>query len=111
LREGLINAKTAKDLFYEFWDQARQSGYERQGGHPQLVDELIESRGLKQVTDSGALEAIVDQVIGANPKSVEEYRAGKEKAFNALIGQAMKATKGKGNPARISEILKKKLAL
>ncbi|MBI4293488.1 MAG: Asp-tRNA(Asn)/Glu-tRNA(Gln) amidotransferase subunit GatB [Betaproteobacteria bacterium] len=111
LREGVINAKTAKDLFYEFWDQARQSGYERRGGHPQLVDELIESRGLKQVTDSGALEAIVDQVIGANPKSVEEYRAGKDRAFNALIGQAMKATKGKGNPARISEILKKKLAL
>jgi len=111
VREGVINAKTAKDLFFEFWDQARESGYERQGGHPQLVDELIESRGLRQVTDSGALEAIVDHVIGANPRSVEEYRAGKERAFNALVGQAMKATKGKGNPARISEILKKKLAV
>ena len=109
VREGVINAKTAKDLFFEFWNQARQSGYERQGGHPQLVDELIESRRLKQVSDSGALETIVDQVIGANPKSVEEYRAGKEKAFNALVGQAMKATKGKGNPAQISEILKSKL--
>ena len=110
LREGLINAKTAKNLFSEFWDRARQSAYERQGGHPQLVDELIESQGLRQVTDTGALEAIVEEVISANRKSVEEYRSGREKAFNALIGQAMKATKGKGNPVLISEILKKKLA-
>ena len=110
LREGTIGAKTAKELFSEFWNQARAAGYERQGGHPQLVDELIESRGLKQVSDSGAIEKILDQVLAANPKSVEEYRAGKEKAFNALVGQAMKATKGKGNPAQINEILKKKLA-
>jgi aspartyl-tRNA(Asn)/glutamyl-tRNA(Gln) amidotransferase subunit B len=65
---------------------------------------------LRQVSDSGAIEKIVDEVIAANPKSVEEFRAGKEKAFNALVGQAMKATRGKGNPAQINEILKKKLA-
>jgi aspartyl-tRNA(Asn)/glutamyl-tRNA(Gln) amidotransferase subunit B len=110
LREGTIGAKTAKELFSEFWDEARTAGYERQGGHPELVNELIETRGLKQLADSGAIEAILDEVLAANSKSVEEYRAGKEKAFNALVGQAMKATKGKGNPAQINEILKKKLA-
>ena len=110
LREGTIGAKTAKELFSEFWDQARTAGYERQGGHPQLVDELIESRGLTQVSDTGAIEKILDAVLAANPKSVEEYKAGKEKAFNALVGQAMKATRGKGNPAQINDILKKKLA-
>ncbi|HUX26047.1 MAG TPA: Asp-tRNA(Asn)/Glu-tRNA(Gln) amidotransferase GatCAB subunit B, partial [Burkholderiales bacterium] len=66
--------------------------------------------GLKQISDTSELEKIVDGVLAANPKSVEEYRAGKEKAFNALVGQAMKATRGKGNPAQINEILKKKLA-
>jgi aspartyl-tRNA(Asn)/glutamyl-tRNA(Gln) amidotransferase subunit B len=71
---------------------------------------LIETRGLKQLSDSGAIETILDEVLAANWKSVAEYRAGKEKAFNALVGQAMKATKGKGNPAQINEILKKKLA-
>jgi aspartyl-tRNA(Asn)/glutamyl-tRNA(Gln) amidotransferase subunit B len=61
------------------------------------------------MNDSGALEAIVDEVIAANAKSVEEYRAGKDKAFNALVGQAMKATKGKANPTQVNELLKKKL--
>ncbi len=110
VREGVINARTAKELFSEFWSEAREAGYARHGGSPERVDELIESRGLKQVSDSSALEAIVDQVIAANPKSVEEFRSGREKAFNALVGQAMKATKGKGNPAQINEILKRKLA-
>ena len=61
------------------------------------------------MSDSGALEAIVDEVIAANPKSVDEYRAGKDKAFNALVGQVMKASKGKANPAQVNELLKKKL--
>jgi len=74
------------------------------------VDAVIEAKGLKQMNDSGALEAIVDEVIAANPKSVDEYRAGKDKAFNALVGQVMKASKGKANPAQASELLKKKLA-
>ena len=59
---------------------------------------LIDAKGLRQMTDSGALETIVDEVLAANAKSVEEYRAGKDKAFNALVGQAMKATRGKANP-------------
>jgi aspartyl-tRNA(Asn)/glutamyl-tRNA(Gln) amidotransferase subunit B len=74
------------------------------------VDAVIAAKGLKQMSDSGELERIIDEVLAANAKSVEEYRAGKDKAFNALVGQAMKATKGKGNPAQVNELLKKKLA-
>ena len=70
---------------------------------------MIEAKGLKQMSDSGELSAIIDAVIAANAKSVEEYRAGKEKAFNALVGQAMKVTQGKGNPALVGELLKQKL--
>ncbi len=107
--EGVINAKTAKSLLDEFWGAAKASGYKVHGGYPQLVDELIEQRGLRQLSDSGAIETIVDEVIAANPKSVEEYRSGKEKAFNALVGQIMKASKGKANPAQVNAILKKRL--
>jgi aspartyl-tRNA(Asn)/glutamyl-tRNA(Gln) amidotransferase subunit B len=73
------------------------------------VDAIIEQLGLKQVSDSGAIEAIIDEVLAANPAMVEEFKAGKEKAFNALVGQAMKASKGKANPAQVNEVLKKKL--
>jgi aspartyl-tRNA(Asn)/glutamyl-tRNA(Gln) amidotransferase subunit B len=73
-------------------------------------DEIIAKRGLKQISDSGELERICSDVIGANPRQVEDYRAGKDKAFNSLVGQVMKATKGKGNPQQVSEILKRKLA-
>jgi aspartyl-tRNA(Asn)/glutamyl-tRNA(Gln) amidotransferase subunit B len=74
------------------------------------VDALIEAKGLKQMNDASALEAIVDQVLAANAKSVDEYRSGKDKAFNALVGQVMKASKGQANPAQAGELLKKKLA-
>ena len=73
-------------------------------------DEIIEKRGLKQISDAGEIEKIVDQVLAANPKQVEDYRAGKEKAFNSLVGQVMKATQGKANPAQVNEILKRRLA-
>jgi aspartyl-tRNA(Asn)/glutamyl-tRNA(Gln) amidotransferase subunit B len=73
------------------------------------ADAIIEARGLKQMSDSGEIEKIVDEVLAANPKSVEEFRAGKDKAFNALVGQVMKATKGKANPAQVNDLLKKKL--
>ena len=73
------------------------------------ADAIIAAKGLKQMSDTGALEAIIDEVLAANAKSVEEFRAGKEKAFNALVGQAMKATRGKGNPAQVNELLRKKL--
>jgi len=73
------------------------------------ADEIIERRGLKQISDSGAIGKIVDEVLAANPQQVADYRSGKEKAFNSLVGQVMKATKGKANPAQVNEILKKKL--
>jgi len=79
------------------------------GPSADAVDTIIETQGLKQVTDSGAIEAIIDEVIAANQKSVEEFRSGKEKAFNAIVGQVMKASRGKANPAQVNEILRRKL--
>ena len=101
IADGTISNKIAKEVFAAMW--------EAQSASAALADELIESKGLKQISDSGALEKIVDEVLAANAKSVEEFRAGKEKAFNALIGQAMKASKGKANPAQLTELLKLKL--
>jgi len=109
-RDGAISAKTVKDLFAQFWEQAKAKGFAVQGGHPQLVDEEIEKHGLRQISDSGAIEKIVDEVLAANARQVEDYRAGKGKAFNSLVGQVMKATKGKANPAQVNEILKRRLA-
>ena len=74
------------------------------------IDKFIEESGLKQITDTGAIEKIIDEVLAANQKSVEEFRAGKDKAFNALVGQAMKATKGKANPQQVNDLLRKKLS-
>ena len=79
-------------------------------GEGDSADAVIEKQGLKQITDTGAIEALVDEVLAANQKSVEEFRAGKDKAFNALVGQVMKAAKGKANPQHVNELLKKKLA-
>jgi aspartyl-tRNA(Asn)/glutamyl-tRNA(Gln) amidotransferase subunit B len=73
------------------------------------ADQIIEEKGLKQISDAGAIEKIVDEVLAANAKQVEDYRAGKDKAFNSLVGQVMKASKGKANPAQVNEILKRKL--
>lgn len=97
IADGTISNNGAKQVFESLWTE---------GGS---VDALIESKGLKQMSDTGELERILDEVLAANAKSVEEYRAGKDKAFNALIGQAMRATKGKANPAAVNELLKKKL--
>ncbi|MFM8901153.1 MAG: Asp-tRNA(Asn)/Glu-tRNA(Gln) amidotransferase subunit GatB [Burkholderiales bacterium] len=98
ISDGTISNNGAKQVFEALWSQADQQ-----------VDALIESLGLKQMSDTGELERILDEVLAANAKSVEEFRAGKDKAFNALVGQAMKATKGKANPALVNEVLKKKL--
>ena len=68
-----------------------------------------EARGLKQISDSASIEKLVDEVLAKNEKQVADYRAGKEKAFNSLVGQVMKATQGKANPAQVNEILRKKL--
>jgi aspartyl-tRNA(Asn)/glutamyl-tRNA(Gln) amidotransferase subunit B len=102
IADGTISNKIAKEVFAAMW--------EAKSTDENLADTIIEQKGLKQISDSGALEAIVDQVLAANEKSVEQYRAGKEAAINALIGQAMKASKGKANPAQLTELLKKKLA-
>ena len=98
IQDGTISNNAAKQVFEALWT-----------GEGQDVDALIEAKGLKQMSDTGELERILDEVLAANAKSVEEFRAGKEKAFNALVGQAMKATKGKANPAAVNELLKKKL--
>ncbi|WP_244814677.1 Asp-tRNA(Asn)/Glu-tRNA(Gln) amidotransferase subunit GatB [Caballeronia sp. Lep1P3] len=101
IADGTISNKIAKDIFQSIWEEkATDEG---------AADRIIEAKGLKQISDTGALEAIIDDVLAANQKSVDEFRAGKEKAFNALIGQAMKATKGKANPQQVNELLKKKL--
>jgi aspartyl-tRNA(Asn)/glutamyl-tRNA(Gln) amidotransferase subunit B len=73
------------------------------------VDAIIESRGLKQMNDSGALEKIIDEVIAANPDNVAQFKAGKDKAFNALVGQVMKASKGKANPQQATDLLRARL--
>jgi aspartyl-tRNA(Asn)/glutamyl-tRNA(Gln) amidotransferase subunit B len=96
--DGTINNKTAKEVFAALWD--------RQGAS---ADAIIEARGLRQISDAGAIEQLIDDVLAANPRSVEEFKAGKDKAFNALVGQAMKATKGKANPQQVNEILRRKL--
>ncbi|MEM5316256.1 Asp-tRNA(Asn)/Glu-tRNA(Gln) amidotransferase subunit GatB [Paraburkholderia sp. JHI869] len=101
IADGTISNKIAKEIFQAMWDE--------KAADEAAVDRIIEAKGLKQISDTGALEAIIDEVLAANQKSVEEFRAGKEKAFNALIGQAMKATKGKANPQQVNELLKKKL--
>jgi aspartyl-tRNA(Asn)/glutamyl-tRNA(Gln) amidotransferase subunit B len=116
IREGKISASIARALFNEFWEESKARNFSTHGGHPERIDEIkridkiIEERGLLQVSDSSALEKIVDEVLIANSKQVEDYRAGKEKAFNSLVGQVMKATQGKANPAQVNEILKRKLS-
>lgn len=102
IADGTISNKIAKEIFGAMWEAPTDRAT--------MVDDIIEAKGLKQISDSGALEKIVDEVLAANAKSVEEFRAGKEKAFNALIGQAMKASRGKANPAQLTDLLKRKLA-
>ena len=96
--DGTVSNAGARQVFDALWS-----------GEASDVDAVIEAKGLKQMNDLGALEKIVDEVIAANAKSVEEYKSGKDKAFNALVGQVMKASKGKANPAQATELLKKKL--
>ncbi len=96
--DGTVSHNGARQVFDMLWS-----------GDSQDVDAVIEAKGLKQMNDTGALQAIVDEVLAANAKSVEEYRAGKDKAFNALVGQVMKASKGKANPGQASELLKRAL--
>jgi len=116
ISDGTISNNAAKQVFDAMWKVqqvtellAGRGGVDDFDQALAQVDAVIDSQGLKQVSDTGAIEAILDEVLAANQKSVDEYRAGKDKAFNALVGQAMKATKGKANPALVNELLKKKL--
>ncbi|MCK2125737.1 Asp-tRNA(Asn)/Glu-tRNA(Gln) amidotransferase subunit GatB [Thauera aromatica] len=103
IADNTISNAIGKKVFEALWNGEGGSGAD-------AADEIIDRQGLRQVTDSGAIEAMIDAVLAANPKSVDEFRAGKEKAFNALVGQVMKASKGKASPAQVNELLKKKLA-
>jgi len=98
IADGTISNNAARQVFDALWQ-----------GEGDDVDAIIEARGLRQMRDAGELERVVEAVIAANPKSVEEFRAGKEKAFNALVGQAMKATQGKADPAQLNALLRAKL--
>jgi aspartyl-tRNA(Asn)/glutamyl-tRNA(Gln) amidotransferase subunit B len=97
ISDGTISNSAAKQVFDALWDGADD------------VDAIIEAKGLKQMNDAGALEAIVDEVIAANAKNVTEFKAGNEKALNALVGQIMKASKGKANPQQVNDLLRAKL--
>lgn len=97
IADGTISGKIAKQVFEAMWAGEGDA------------DTIIESKGLKQVTDSAAIEGIIDDIISANPQQVAQYRAGKEKVFGFFVGQVMKATQGKANPAQVNDLLKKKL--
>jgi aspartyl-tRNA(Asn)/glutamyl-tRNA(Gln) amidotransferase subunit B len=98
ISDGTISNNAARQVFDALWQ-----------GEGSDVDKVIDAKGLKQMNDSGALEKIVDDVIAANADNVAQFRAGKDKAFNALVGQVMKASKGKANPAQVNEALRRKL--
>ncbi|MFB2538735.1 MULTISPECIES: Asp-tRNA(Asn)/Glu-tRNA(Gln) amidotransferase subunit GatB [unclassified Acinetobacter] len=95
IADNTISGKIAKQVFAYLWDSEGKS-----------ADDIIAEHGLKQETDTGAIEAIIKDVLAANEKMVEEYKSGKEKAFNGLVGQVMKASKGKANPAQVNELMK-----
>lgn len=97
ISDGTISNRTAKEVFEAMWAGEGSA------------DEVIEKKGLKQISDSGALEKIVDDIIAANPNQVEQYRGGRDKLFGFFVGQVMKATQGKANPAQVNELLKQKL--
>ena len=97
IADDTISGKIAKEVFEAMW--------QGEGG----ADEIIEARGLKQITDSGALESIVDAVIADNPAQVEQFRAGKDKVLGFFVGQVMKQTQGKANPAQVNQLLRDKL--
>ncbi len=109
--DGTISGKIAKDVFRDLWDGKVVSAANLTLPDFKVeADRYIEKMGLRQISDSGEIEKIVDQVIAANAQQIADYRSGKPKAFNSLVGQVMKATKGKANPAQVNELLKRKLA-
>jgi aspartyl-tRNA(Asn)/glutamyl-tRNA(Gln) amidotransferase subunit B len=108
ITDNTISNSAARQVFEGLWNG---EGADANGAAADAarVDALIEAKGLKQINDTGALEAIIDEVLAANPKNVEEFKAGNAKALNGLVGPIMKASKGKANPAQVNELLMKKL--
>jgi aspartyl-tRNA(Asn)/glutamyl-tRNA(Gln) amidotransferase subunit B len=98
IADDTISGKIAKEVFEAMWAEG------------QSADAIIEARGLRQITDGGAIEKLIDDIMAANPKQLADYRSGKDKLFGFFVGQAMKASGGKANPALLNELLKKKLA-
>jgi aspartyl-tRNA(Asn)/glutamyl-tRNA(Gln) amidotransferase subunit B len=98
IQDDTISGKIAKEVFEAMWAEGLSA------------DAVIEAKGLKQITDTGAIEAAIDEVMAANPKQLEEYRSGKDRLFGFFVGQTMKATQGKANPAQLNDLLKRKLA-
>ena len=103
IADKTISGKIAKEVFQELWkgESSNDEG---------AADKVIDSKGLKQITDSGAIEAMIDEIMANNEGQVEQYRSGKEKVFGFFVGQVMKASQGKANPAQVNEMLKKKLS-
>jgi aspartyl-tRNA(Asn)/glutamyl-tRNA(Gln) amidotransferase subunit B len=106
IADKTISGKIAKEVFQELW---AEEGKGKSGNDESAADAVIESKGLKQITDSGAIESMIDEIIANNPTQVEQYRSGKDKVFGFFVGQVMKASQGKANPAQVNEILKEKL--
>jgi aspartyl-tRNA(Asn)/glutamyl-tRNA(Gln) amidotransferase subunit B len=98
IADETISGKIAKEVFEQMWSEGKDA------------DAIIEAKGLKQITDTGAIEKVIDEVMAANPKQLADYRSGKDKLFGFFVGQVMKVTAGKANPAQVNELLKKKLA-
>ena len=103
ISDNTISNNAARQVFEGLWNKEGPSGSESD------VDTLIDAKGLKQINDTDELEKIIDEVLAANPKNVEEFKAGNTKALNGLVGPIMKASKGKANPAQVNELLMKKL--
>jgi aspartyl-tRNA(Asn)/glutamyl-tRNA(Gln) amidotransferase subunit B len=97
IEDGTISGKIAKDIFEKMWSSGKE------------VDEIIQSEGLKQVTDDKEIESMIDGVIKSNPEQLEQYRSGKDRLFGFFVGQVMKASQGKANPKQVNDILKSKL--
>jgi aspartyl-tRNA(Asn)/glutamyl-tRNA(Gln) amidotransferase subunit B len=119
IANGVISNNAAKQVFDELWSSVKLNATGGRDINVALgesvtisdeIDAIIEAKGLKQMNDTGALEGIVDEVIAANAKNVAEFKAGNEKALNALVGQIMKASKGKANPQQVNDLLRSKLA-
>ena len=112
ISDNIISNNAAKVVFDALWNENKVAVGDNLNDVNQaasVIDSIIEAKGLKQMNDTGALEAIIDEVLAANPKNVEEFKAGNTKALNGLVGPIMKASKGKANPAQVNELLLKKL--